>query len=255
MNLDIIKSQTFLQTIEWHSDLASTNTYLLENSSLFTELPVLVGANRQSSGRGRGRNVWWASDGALTFSLLIEPKEYGLTQALWPLLSLTVGAAFVESLSLLFPGILFQVKWPNDIYANGRKLSGILIETLPEQSNRLVIGVGLNVNNSLDNAPVDIRQRATALIDLTQEEYPPGEILINCLNQLELSIRLLAENTSAVISHYRTHCILQNKTVTIDTGSEFITGQCLGIDDDGALRLSTEYGEQRYFGGTIADFH
>ena len=138
----------------------STNTVLLDRvrgattrasygRRAYDLQPCLLVAEHQTQGRGRMGRTWQSGpSGSLTFSL-------GLPLALndWSGLSLAVGAAIAEALDPQVAGIdpetppRLQIKWPNDIWLDGRKLGGILIETVSVGAQRMVvIGVGLNVS-------------------------------------------------------------------------------------------------------------
>ena len=108
----------------------------------------------QTNGRGRGVNRWVCPAGeGLLFSLVVDPD---VAPELWYRMSLSVGMAVLETLGEL--GIEAQLKWPNDIYVNDKKLGGILIEKV---NNLLILGVGLNVN--VREFPEEVAGRASSL--------------------------------------------------------------------------------------------
>jgi BirA family biotin operon repressor/biotin-[acetyl-CoA-carboxylase] ligase len=172
---DLHRSGLFAQ-VEWHAEIGSTNTRALELATAVDQpTPLLIGADRQTAGRGRGGNRWWSTTGALTFSLVLDPTEDflgpdvpPLTPAHWPRLSLVAALALCHELERLIPEITAQLKWPNDVHVAGRKLAGILVETAssPGSTPRLVLGMGVNVNNSLRDAPPELQATACSLIDL-----------------------------------------------------------------------------------------
>ena len=93
LDADEIRAATSVRYVEIHDTLGSTNVRALElarNAEI--ELPALVAARIQTAGKGRGRNTWWAADGALTFSLLLDPATTGIAPAKWPQLSLVTGS-------------------------------------------------------------------------------------------------------------------------------------------------------------------
>jgi len=254
MNLQHILDTTFINDIKWFPEIASTNSYII-NTEAELSPNLLVGANTQTAGRGRGANQWWAADGALTFSILIEPQQFGLVPSQWPMLSLTVGLSVCEAINEHQAEVPFQLKWPNDVYStSGKKLCGVLIETLPSRPECLVIGIGVNVNNSLAEAPVDIRESGIALIDFlgTQD---PTEVLKRVLNRLEMTLKQLATEPLAVASRWRASSYLTGRTVTITDEFSSHVGSVIGIDDDGALRLQSETGEQRIFAGVVSEMN
>lgn len=249
-----LQFDTFLRGVEYHAEIASTNNRALELCA-DVELPVpfLVLADHQTAGRGRGSNRWWSSDGAILFSVIVDAAEYGLPESRWPQISLTAGAAVCQSLQgLLGAEISVGLKWPNDVWLNGRKAAGILVEIPATLRGRLVIGVGLNVNNSFEAAPPELAKLATSMRDQTGVESDRREVLVSLLRQLDEDLRCLAASDLTLTERWRSLCVLRDRTVSLDTGQQQVTGRCLGIAEDGALRLQTESGEQRLYGGVVS---
>ena len=249
-----LQAETFLHGVEHHAEIASTNDRALELCADF-ELPVpfLVIADHQTSGRGRGANRWWSSDGAILFSLIVDATEYRLPESRWPQISLMAGAAVCQTLqTVLGSGTSVGLKWPNDVWLNGRKAAGILVEIPAVRRGRLVIGVGLNVNNSFESAPPELRTLATSMREETGIESDRREVLIRLLRQLDEDLRCLAAADRSLTERWQRLCVLRDRTVSLDNGQKQVTGRCLGIAEDGALRLQTTSGEQRLYGGTVS---
>ena len=249
--------------IEHHTEIDSTSSRaLVLAADAAVQMPLLVLANQQSAGRGRGSNQWWASRGALTFSLVVDTSAYAIAMQQWPQLSLVTGLALSEALEPLAPRAQFSLKWPNDVYAANHKLGGILIEAVPSQKSRLVIGIGLNINNSLAAAPEEIRQRAVSLFDLLENSASPPfdltAILLSLLGSLDQHYRQLSQQGFAsLLPDWRSRCFLTGKQITIQTGpqsssSPQITGLCHGLSDDGSLLFSTASGVQSVVAGSVS---
>src|SRR5262245_44814835 len=195
-DLSRLYETALLAQVEHHAEVGSTSDRALEVAVREdVKLPLLVLADRQTAGRGRGSNRWWAGDGALTFSMVIAPAPDQLPPASWPRVSLAAGLAICQALESLAPRALFQVKWPNGVYAEGRKISGILIESPAPSRGRLVIGIGVNVNNSLNQAPQDFRSLATALCDLDGQQRDLTSVLIGILVELDKELPNLARDS------------------------------------------------------------
>lgn len=121
---------------------------------------AVVTAAEQTAGRGRQGRTWTAPPGkALLYSAVLRPLDERHL-----LLPLSVPIAVCEAAEELEPGIECQVKWPNDIWIDGRKLAGVLIEAKP-QDHWAVIGVGLNLSISPSEFPPDLRDKAVSLFD------------------------------------------------------------------------------------------
>ena len=170
----------------------------------------------------------------------------------WPQLSLAAGLAVCETLETLVPRADCRVKWPNDVFLNDRKVCGILCESVPGWRDRLVLGIGLNVNNSLAQAPADVRKAATSLVDESGGAYDLTAALIGVLRGLDERVgQLLEGQFAAQAASFRRRCYLTGKTVTVVTGGRTLVGRCQGTDDSGELLLQTESGIQRIVAGTI----
>lgn len=251
IDLDRIIAQSFVRQAEWLPEVDSTNTLALQTIDGPAPLPRLIGAESQTRGRGRNNHSWWSSSGALTFSLLLSPAEFGISRPLWPRLSLVTGLAVCRALEEFLQAAQVQWKWPNDVYVNGRKICGILIETHPEFLDRLVIGIGINANNSFQSAPEEIRHTATSMADVTGGHHNRSDVLVAVLQAIELEFLALSQNDPTQIDRCRQRCFLTGRLLKLKEVTSTVTGMCLGIDDDGALRLMTEVGPQRFLSGEI----
>jgi BirA family biotin operon repressor/biotin-[acetyl-CoA-carboxylase] ligase len=244
---------TSLQTVEVHGEVASTNDRAVElaaRADLAT--PALVLAEQQTAGRGRGRNRWWTGPGALTFSLVLDLRHLALPPAQWPKLSLTVGLAVCEALRELLDPRRPALKWPNDVLVDGRKLCGILVEIPSSQTGRVVVGVGLNVNNSVADAPADVQRRATSLFDETGRPHDRFEVLTRLLARLDDELGLLVSD-SDLPARWQPWCWLSGRTVCVENEGLPVHGFCRGIDADGALLLQTSTGLERVYSGVVLE--
>jgi BirA family biotin operon repressor/biotin-[acetyl-CoA-carboxylase] ligase len=130
---------------------------------------TVVTAGEQTAGRGRQGRSWTAPPGkALLYSAVLRPLDERHL-----LLPLSVPLAVCETAEELEPGVECQVKWPNDIWIEGRKLAGVLIEAKP-QDGWAVIGVGLNLSISRNEFPPELRDTAVSLFGPGAESW--GEI-------------------------------------------------------------------------------
>ena len=244
-----IERDTFVARAEVHAELPSTNDRALRLAGTSTDLPHLIAALRQTSGRGRGANRWWSAEGALTFSLILDAAPVPAERL--PLIGLLTGGTVCEVVAAAVPEADVRLKWPNDVYVAGRKAGGILVEVPHESPNRLVVGIGLNVNVSLHGAPDDVRRRATALCDVTGTPLPAGELLIGILQQLQTDLDRLETDFASVLAEWRRRCLLTGRCATLHDGTRTITGTCLGYDDDGSLLLQTVAGPRRFRSGVV----
>ena len=134
MSINRILRETFVVEVEHHVELGSTNDRTSQRAKQGAKkLPLLVIADMQTAGRGRGGNRWWTGPGSLAFSLLLESDKTKNSAGAAPLISLSVGVAVVETIQPLLQNKEVGIYWPNDVIAAGRKMAGILVEVLPDQ--------------------------------------------------------------------------------------------------------------------------
>ncbi len=254
-DLDQVSSSTFVKQVEFHHAIDSTNDRALQLARQQNfDAPMLVLAESQTSGRGRGQNQWWARPGALTFSLLIEADAAQLPPQRWPQASLTAGLAVCEAIEELLDEPAIHLKWPNDVYVQHRKVCGILIEPPPQRKQVIVIGIGINVNNSMEHAPTDLQSTATALCDAAEREFSLADVLVRVLLRLQDRLNWIGQRDDELRTRWRERCLLTGRNVHLDAGTRRVVGLCHGIDDEGALVIETENATERCFAGTVTRF-
>jgi len=249
VDVDRVVEQTFVARAEHHDRLGSTNDRAIRLASEPGELPLLIVAYRQTAGRGRGTNRWWAGPGSLTMSLLLEPEMVAAGRTTTPMSALATAVGVVDAVAPLLAQHDVGIHWPNDVIAAGRKLAGILVEVLP--SRCLVVGIGVNSNNSLADVPDDLRQTATTLYELTGRPHDQTAIVVSLLKNLETGFALLRSAPEEIAAQADALCLQHGRTLTIQQGQEPTTGQCGGIAPDGALLLETPQGDKRFYSGVL----
>lgn len=253
IDLQKLLAETCVRHAEWLPEVDSTNDRaLLLASDSALPVPFLIGTDRQTAGRGRGVNRWWGADGSLLFSICVEMPDFGLSTGEWPRFSLITGLAIAQTLTDFLPASTIGVKWPNDVWINGRKVCGILIEQADRAPNRLIVGIGINVNNSFSEAPDEQRAIATSMIDANDgTAFSRTEILISFLSRWRTLIAQLAEGEVSLAERWSHSCVLSGQAVTLTNGFQETTGICTGIDDDGSLLLRTGFAIERFYAGTV----
>lgn len=254
-----ILQETFVECLEFAPSMESTNDRALAMISAgLPRTPLLVLTERQTGGRGRGSNQWWAARGALTCSLIIDPEMFALPAERRPQMSLTLGLAVCRAIARFAPAADVGLKWPNDVLIGDRKTCGILCEVpgrIADAANIstswMVLGIGLNVNNRSTTAPQELQSRAIALIDVSPHPLSISEVVIELLRQIERNVHLLATNPEYLMDCWREFDVLRQRRVRLRTNSGDICGTARGIDVDGALLLDTVDGLQRCIAGTV----
>ncbi len=235
------------RSVEIHAELGSTQDRARELAAdAATKLPALVVAERQSSGRGRGEHLWHTAVGSLAFSLLLDESSIQSGPRDSSRLSLAVTTALVRVVQTYLPTRRVGLHWPNDVFVGDRKLAGVLIERLA--TGRLLIGVGLNVNNRLADAPPELHSKLTTLADLLGAASDRNEILIAVVAAINHQLHQLSHTAG---NRFDEFCLQRGATLTVQVGDEQISGVCLGISDDGGLRIETPSGERILHTGSL----
>jgi len=247
-----VEAETFVAKIAYRSEVASTNDWTLELARAGgPRLPLLVLASQQTQGRGRGTNRWWSAPGALTFSLLLDSTAVLPDIHSLPRVSVVTALGVCDALASLAPDRPLGLKWPNDVLLGRRKVCGILVESPARPPDRLVIGIGINVNNSFVEAPPDVQQRAVSWADATGRTWELTDVLIRVLRSLEQQLASLKAGRVRLSEACRPWCVLTGRAVCVAAGAERIEGACAGIGDDGALVVSTQDLDRRLFSGVV----
>ncbi len=276
MNISPIQALAWIRHVEFRAEVGSTNDLAIELAG-DTRLPVpaVVIAKRQTAGRGQGARRWWSGEGGAAFSLVIEPDtenpekeepEKGgpwegiIERSRWPALPLTMATAVHDALQPLALEAVWGIKWPNDLYAAGRKIAGVLVEApnLPGLvRRRLVIGVGVNVNNSWSAAPPELASQGISLCDLGGKKYEIGSVVADILEHFQRRLEQLARRDDDLSRDWRGLCLLRGRTIRVEQAGQgdqarTIMGICEGIDADGALVIGGQDGPQRLFTGRVS---
>ena len=218
-------------SIEIVPTIDSTNSELVRRARAGAIEPILLVAEQQSAGRGRLGRDWYSdatpAGASLTFSLGLpyEPSD-------WSGLSLAVGLSIVQT---LHPAL--QLKWPNDIWWQGRKVGGILIETVAASDQRyVVVGVGINVSYQ--------PQQTVATPAAALQELRPGISAAQTLAEIvppivETLLRFAQWGFTPLTSNFMQRDALFGQNVVC---SNHISGIAQGVDSNGALLVHTAEG-------------
>lgn len=255
-DLESLLEETFLQSVTHYDQTDSTNTRAIEllASGNLVKSPGLIYAESQVAGRGRGANRWWSTSGSLTFSLVVEFPREAFSVERKALLPLLTGMAILRTGETVLPHADFALKWPNDVYLAGRKLAGVLIEVPSQAAGHAVIGVGLNVNNSLSEAPEELSATCIALSDQSGVQQHRIQILRTFLLEFESLFNSLCVGEE-FLEDWPAYCLLTGRQVSLLTGSTEVIGICHGIDQSGALLLETGVGLELFFSGEVRSWN
>lgn len=236
--------------IEWHDRLGSTNTSLRERFYQTDRIRsgLIIAAREQTGGRGRQERKWIASaDANLCFSLFLET-----TAPLIQVPSLTMAAALAVSDMLNATGIRAAPKWPNDVLVDGRKICGILSERVEQVAScGIIVGIGLNVNMSCEEANA-IDRPATSMLIESGRAYRVDQVLKDLLPQLDFWIEQWSSGGfPAIRSIWLEKAGPIGKPLNVHDGDIRKTGTLAGFGDHGELLLETAAGLETIWSGDV----
>jgi BirA family biotin operon repressor/biotin-[acetyl-CoA-carboxylase] ligase len=209
----------------------STNLLAKQKADTGAAHGTTITADMQTQGRGRQGRSWVApAGGALLMSVVLRPLI-----AKYELASLAAAVAVAETCEEL-ADVSAQIKWPNDVWIDGRKVAGILIEARPEhdiECSWMVVGIGLNTGLRVEQLPAELRESSTSL------NLPAGTDALGPLLE-KLDSQLHAER-SETIAAWRSRDALRGRQIAWERGE----GVANGIDDRGNLLVIDESGGEQ----------
>ena len=213
---------------------------------------VVVFAESQTKGRGRLGRKWISpARKGLWFSILLRPNLRPQETTQLTVATATALRRAIVSETHLQP----EIKWPNDILINGKKVAGILTEMSAEldRVRHVIPGIGIDVNQDASEFPMELRKIATSLKIEAGESFSRPALAVAILRELdEEYTRVCAGKFSGIASEWVEHCGTIGKDVTVRIGDRVIHGRAESLDDEGALVLRTEHGRlQRITGGDV----
>ena len=241
-----LKTTRFGHELLFLPETDSTNRHLAGLADRGEAEGTVVVADKQTGGRGRMDRAWFSPpDTNLYFSILLRPD---IPPQRVPSLSLAIGLGVVRALRRLFPGLDIAIKWPNDLFCGGRKVAGILCEMQSEvdRVHYIIVGIGLNVNQSEADLPVGLRPIATSLRDVTGRELSRPALLAEILLQLEMVYdRWRLAGLEPLLAELMKYSLLQGREVTVACQGSTVRGTVRGLSPTGALILQTSGGHRR----------
>jgi BirA family transcriptional regulator, biotin operon repressor / biotin---[acetyl-CoA-carboxylase] ligase len=250
--LSNLKTQIIGRDIRVFEETTSTNDVVERLARDGVKEGVVVFAESQTKGRGRLGRKWISpARQGLWFSILLRPqlRPTAVTQ-------LTIAAA-----TALFRAVYSQtsvkpeIKWPNDILIDGKKVAGILTELSaePDKVKYIILGVGVDVNLSATDFPPELRKIATSLRVEAGQKINRAELAVKILQELDKDYqRVCSGQFESVANEWEEHCSTLGRNVTINIGDRKIQGCAESLDTDGALLIRTQHGHlERIIGGDV----
>jgi BirA family biotin operon repressor/biotin-[acetyl-CoA-carboxylase] ligase len=237
-----LKGSLFGKRIYHFFKVDSTNRVAMDLGHSGEEEGAVVLAEEQTAGRGRAGHSWHSERASgIYVTALLRPK---LSPVQAPLLTMMAGLAAHAAIQA-HAGAAVDLKWPNDLLIEGKKVGGILTEmhAEPSQIKFVIVGIGLNVNQ--EKFPGELSGIATSLRAATGRVHSRLELLVRLLREFESGYnRFLAEGTSSVVERFAAISSYTNgKRVRVANGKDSFTGVTAGLAPEGLLLVKQDGGQ------------
>lgn len=232
-------------TLECLKETGSTNEAVGKRAAETGLDRLIVQADIQTAGRGRRGRPWKCQEGNLFFSLALNVEnvarlgEYSFLTAL----------ALAQAIEDIDPNLAPECKWPNDVLLNGKKMSGILLETDGKKGiERLIVGAGVNI------VPVGAENMLYPVASLAEEGCTVSKeaVLSAFMNRFDLLDKLRKkEGFSPVLDGWKSRAYGLGTQIAVNLPDRRLTGTFSGLDKDGCLLLNNADGEHKITAGDV----
>ena len=222
------------QRIHYFPEIGSTMDAARELAKKGAEEGTIVIAEAQTRGRGRLSREWLSPEGGIYFTIVLRPR---ISPVYAPRINLMASVAVAATIRKLL-GLKAELKWPNDVLIEGKKVCGILAEMGAEMDvvNFVNVGIGINANTSVPQ----FKKTATSLKDMLRREISRKEFLGVLLVEIERRQPLLMK--ADLLEEWKKLSVTLNKHVRIVAPGEVIVGRAIDIDTTGALIIKERNG-------------
>ena len=230
-----LRTKELGKNIEYYNRLDSTNTEAWELVGEDENHGTIVITENQTNGKGQKNKTWGMVPGkSLVFSLILT-KNYPVDHS--GLICLSVSLALIESLNKR--GLDAQLKWPNDLLIDGKKIGGILCETKIEKNDikNMVIGVGVNVNESIAEHDESIQKILTTMFEVSKHPHQRELIVAEFINSFELMLNKLSTEPNQIIEEWLDKCMHLNEKILFLQNEKILEGVFCGLDDNGFAKI------------------
>ena len=242
-----LKTEIIGRHIHYFSSTESTNTVARDHAKEGSEEGTIIIADMQTGGRGRKNRTWLSSEGGLWFSVILYP---GLPFHQGMILTMASSVAVAKAIEEV-TSLDTVIKWPNDLLLGNKKICGILTELDAEMDhiNSAVVGIGINVNNTLDSSLDEI---ATTLAEASGEDLSRVDLLCSILTHLDDNYKQIKTgNHEDIRDAWLTRSGIIGKRIRVNDGKTSFTGEVSMVDASGYLVVETNDGTKQVMSGDI----
>jgi BirA family biotin operon repressor/biotin-[acetyl-CoA-carboxylase] ligase len=239
----VIQTRLLATVVHYWDEVDSTNAALARLLKTGADEGTVVMADTQTAGRGRVGKPWFSPPGVnLHLSVVVKPAIPVTDAHFYTLIgSLAVSDALANY------DIIAQVKWPNDVLVNDKKIAGVLseLQIAGERVDSLILGIGVNVNinrSNMDRQYGEAAAGATSLLEVLGHSADRNVLAARILENLERRhFQFLAHGKQAVVAEWRSRSFL-GRRVTIHEGGIHVEGIAVNLDDEGCLVVTLDDG-------------
>ena len=249
-----LKTKLIGKRVYYFEEIDSTQNFAQNIAADKKENGTIIIAEKQTSGRGRLDRKWTSPKGGIWFSLIIHPKFDVSSSTLIPILSAVALSKSIKSVL----DIETEVKWPNDITMNGKKVAGVLVDASFQTNSIDYLILGIGINFDIDAKKLEKRLTKTpnfyGIDSLRGKENktPPKTLLKEFLLQFEINLLQLDKGEkSKIVKEWTKRAAGIGKKITINTSNGKISGISQGIDNDGALKIKTKNETKKIYVGDV----
>ncbi len=248
----LVRGTIFDKHLHHYYKIGSTNTAAMEAAASGAPEGSVFLAEEQIAGRGRGAHTWHSARSSGIYCSVVLRPVLPPSEAL--IISLAAGLALHAAIQTIDPKLNPDLKWPNDLLLDGKKLSGILTEMNAEATRvrHIVIGIGINVNQA--SFPSELRDQATSLRLSTGTEWSRVELTATLLKSLDREYGDLLQRPEARQSILRRFeersASVRGREVHVEENGGF-DGTTAGLDARGFLQVRTAHGIRTVLSGTV----
>ncbi len=248
----IVKTKWAGRQVIYYDETDSTNIQARLAGEKQAEHGTLVVADRQTAGKGRRGRSWDSPKGMCIYMTLLQRPFIAPAKA--PMLTLVMALSAAEAL-IEQTGLPVQIKWPNDLVLNKKKICGILTEMSTEiqDINYVVTGVGINVNQ--EEFPEKIKKSATSLFLESGRHFKRSGLIASVMERYEKNYEIFmkTENLSELQNRYNKLLVNINRDVCVLEPQGEYSAHSSGINEQGELIVVTSEGEEKHiFAGEVS---
>jgi BirA family biotin operon repressor/biotin-[acetyl-CoA-carboxylase] ligase len=238
-----LKTKRIGRKILVYDSTSSTNDVAAEYAKNKNNDGSVIFTEEQTAGRGRAGNKWLSGrSDSIICSILLTHNEINAE-----LLSLSCAVAVAEAIGKTVRAEA-QIKWPNDIILNGKKVAGILLESKQDNGGTaFIIGIGINCHQKKDSFPDELKPIATSIDIESHSIIDRISLAKRLLTSIDHWLETAANNSQKVTDHWRRLSVQLSHRVTLIFNGKKFTGNCIGIDPEKGLILQLDTGGVRMF--------